>query len=171
MPPLIAKSVGKFLIIDWCGRTKPTMDVATPRLVVLDCIGNQAEQTLRRKSVGSIPPWSLLPFLTWVHALTSLHHRLWSEHICQIKSQSPLTPVPTQVTYHSNKYQKRTQPKININRRMGTPMTVFATSRLLPSNLKHNCSWQPPERTCQKWQATEDQKGDPTWLSSHKALQ
>lgn len=147
------------------------MDVATPRLVILDYIRKPAEQTLQRKHVSSIPPRSLLQFPTWVHALTFLHHRLWSEHICLIKSQSPLIPVPIQVTYHSNKYQKRTQPKINISRRMGTPITVFATSRLLPSSLKYNRSWQPPERTCQIWQVTEDQKGDPTCLSSHKALQ
>lgn len=64
-------------MIDMEGGAQSAMGSARPRLVVLDGIGNQAEQAMGIKTVSSAPPWPVLrllppgPYLQ-APALTSL---------------------------------------------------------------------------------------------------
>lgn len=73
----VVKSNGIFRVDDWWCRTQLIVEGAKIGLVLLRCMRKQTEQAMGRKSICSIPSWSLLQFpvtrlIPWVPTLTSL---------------------------------------------------------------------------------------------------
>lgn len=58
-PAGLKSLLGNFLINDWCERAHPSVDSATPGLVVLGALSKQGEQAKSSQPVNSTPPWSL----------------------------------------------------------------------------------------------------------------
>lgn len=89
---LLGKSVGMFLINDWCGRSQHTMGSATLGQVVLSYTKKQAEQAMKSKPISVVFPWSLYQFLPWVLALTSLNDSPWHGSVSQKYLFPPQVP-------------------------------------------------------------------------------
>lgn len=67
-----------FLISDCCGSAQPTVGIVITGQVVLGCLGSQAEQAIKGKSVGSVLSRCLLEVL----------HRLSSGTDCDRKHEA-----------------------------------------------------------------------------------
>jgi hypothetical protein len=84
------------LVIKW-GRAQPIVSGAIPGLVVLDSIGQQAEQAKGNKPISSTPPWPLHQLLPpsscplWAPVLTSLGDEQQCESVSWI---NPFLPPP-----------------------------------------------------------------------------
>lgn len=80
-----------FLIGNWYGDSQLTLGYVTPGQVVLDAVRKQIEKARRSKPGTGVPPWSLLLFLPWVLALSSLLAGQWFGSV----SWNTLSPPPS----------------------------------------------------------------------------